>query len=362
MITSDGAAEIIAAEFPYSTAPDYRAAGWTPIRLEAATKWPPPDNCTGQYPDPSPEMIEEWSEKPDGNIALRLPETVIGIDVDHYGDKTGGDTLAALEAELGQLPETVISSSRDDEVSGIKLFRVPAGLKFKGKAGPGIDVLSHAYRYAVVWPSVHDKTGQVYSWRGLAAGQQLPTTAELPELPAPWVAELQDDARGGVEVTDEAAEAILTEGEPCKYMSRQLASYRNRVEAGEGHHHAMITAAMAIARAGEQGHGGSIQAIDDLGDQFAADVDRPGMAEEFERGWTTAVEKVLAEPSEEPKRCCNLQRLKVSDPDEAFWTSRPSLERIDSLPRPDSCRRLVCSVACWRKWWPRRRLVSSCRQ
>jgi hypothetical protein len=70
-----------------------------------------------------------------GNIALVMSDDVIGIDVDHYGKKHGGDTLKALEARLGPLPTAVLSTARDDKVSGIRFYRVPAGRKWKESAG-----------------------------------------------------------------------------------------------------------------------------------------------------------------------------------------------------------------------------------
>ena len=57
---------------------------------------------------------------------------VIGIDVDHYisggKEKFGGDQLKELEAKLGPLPPTWISSSRSDGISGIRFFVVPKGI------------------------------------------------------------------------------------------------------------------------------------------------------------------------------------------------------------------------------------------
>ncbi len=41
-----------------------------------------------------------------GNVGLRLPECVLGIDVDAYAGKSGAATLAEAEARLGALPLT----------------------------------------------------------------------------------------------------------------------------------------------------------------------------------------------------------------------------------------------------------------
>ena len=47
------------------------------------------------------------------------------MDVDAYGGKPGAETLARLEAELGSLPQTLMSASRTDGRSGIRWFTAP---------------------------------------------------------------------------------------------------------------------------------------------------------------------------------------------------------------------------------------------
>jgi hypothetical protein len=310
---------------PFRAAADYIAAGWAPLWLPPRTKTLKAKGVSGSSPDASPEQLAEWARDPRGNIAIRLPPDVVGIDVDHYGDKRGGDALAALEAELGPLPETVISSSRDDGVSGIRLYRASKGLKWKGKPVPGIDILHHGYRYALVWPSIHDKTGQTYRWRGAVNGH-LPTPRELPELPFAWVEYLTDDPAG--EVDDAAIAQILTDGEPCSMMRRAVAGYRARVEEGQSRHEAMLAASMAILGAGQEGHAGTMAAIEALGEEFTGEVDRPDAADEFRRAVDGAVEKLLAEPFEGKRSCCKLTVIKFSDPEDEFWNARPRLATI----------------------------------
>jgi Bifunctional DNA primase/polymerase, N-terminal len=319
-----------AIDAPFSTAVDYLAAGWVPLWFEPRTKFPPPSGCTGGNPDPNAELIEKWSTEPEGNIGLRLPANVVGIDVDQYGDKTGGNTLADLEAKLGPLPPTVISTSRDG-VSGIRFFRVPVGLKWPTQAGRDIEIVRHGHRYAIVWPSIHPDTGCVYTWRGLAPGQ-VPTVADLAEMPDSWITYLtagEHDDSGDLLDEDKVSE-LLTEGEPCRVTSNAIAGYRERVNAGDSHHYAMIATAMAIVRAGEQGHDGVISALQTLYDQFSAEANRANGDEwpEFRRGVDTAVAKVLADPSEGPRGCCRLTVIKVPDSDSDFWESRLTLKTI----------------------------------
>src|SRR4029077_4894109 len=128
--------------FPFKDAvAKYRNRGWFgTLPLPKGKKEAPPENWTGKkagYPDR--ELIVVWiAEKKykDGNICLRLAGVsneyeVIGIDVDHYEsggkNKIGREQLRELEARLGPLPKTWISSARSDGISGIRYFLVPRG-------------------------------------------------------------------------------------------------------------------------------------------------------------------------------------------------------------------------------------------
>jgi hypothetical protein len=125
----------------YATAqPIYTAVGWTDVLpLPPREKADPPSGYTGKKHagvSLTATMLEKWATtQADGNIALRLPPGILAIDVDAYGDRPGAETLAKLEAQAGPLPATWISSSRDDGVSGIRLFKVPDGLAWRTSRG-----------------------------------------------------------------------------------------------------------------------------------------------------------------------------------------------------------------------------------
>src|SRR5215469_4544999 len=176
-------------------APSYLDAGWVgPLPLPAGEKSPPPKGFTGEDGvDPNSEQIDIWREKEgDGNTALRLPDGAVGVDVDAYDAKQGGATLEALETTWGPLPPTWISTSRIDTVSGIRLYRIPPGVKLAGDAGAGIEILQHHHRYAVVWPSINPMTNRRYRWYAPdgSLSNRVPRVDELPELPAAWVSGL----------------------------------------------------------------------------------------------------------------------------------------------------------------------------
>jgi P4 family phage/plasmid primase-like protien len=196
------------------------------------------------------------------NLALRLDLGYIGIDVDDYDDKPGGRTLAALEAQLGALPATVKSTARmpEDQVSGIRIFRVPADLEFDGIAGPGIEIVQHHHRFAMAWPSVHPKTGRVYRWYGpeneLLDTPPLPSA--IPALPDAWTSHLAVSSTGERTVGDGTAAAeFLAEftGTDALRMFDQVSDrFRAMVTAGKARHDSMLKALGQAMREAARGY------------------------------------------------------------------------------------------------------------
>lgn len=150
---------------PYALAAlDYLDAGWFPLPLGGPKgKTPLVSGRHGDNPLPTRAEVEDWMERyPDANIGLRLPEGVVGIDVDCYDAKPGARTVAEREAEWGALPPAWISTARSDG-SGIRLFAVPAGLDWPGKLGPGVEIIHCRNRFVAAAPSIHH-TGKRYRW------------------------------------------------------------------------------------------------------------------------------------------------------------------------------------------------------
>lgn len=162
---------------------EYRDNGWTPFPLPRRQKYPPPGGITGASARPITDRdytawVDAWA-----NIGLVLPDGVIGIDVDAY---KGGELPPGLPDKM------VLSTSRNDHESGIHLYRVPKGSHFAGGYGPGVDIIQHTHRYAVVWPSVHPE-GRVYEWRDeYDKPIGIPAVRELPWLPDKHLAALQE--------------------------------------------------------------------------------------------------------------------------------------------------------------------------
>ncbi len=103
------------------------------LPLRTGTKYPPPDGFTRwDGIDPSGPDCAEFDQLPayrgsTAQTALRMPTTVVGLDVDAYNDKTGGRTIAEAARGWGRLPAGPWSSARDDGVSGIRFYGVPDG-------------------------------------------------------------------------------------------------------------------------------------------------------------------------------------------------------------------------------------------
>ena len=276
---------------PYGTAADlYWQAGWRGIvPLPPRAKKHPPRGFTGEagiypsYPD-----IHAWAEGPErlGNIALRMPANVIGIDVDAYGDKPGAQTLALAEAAHGPLPATWRTTSRDDGTSGIRLYRVPEGLAWPGEIGGATEVIQSRHRYAVVWPSVHPE-GRTYRWISPAGvvSTTIPDPDALPELPEEWVAaytggELatstarvqvaHSDAIAWIAGRDHATDSM------CTRMETALATFTDDLRGSA--HNSTRNGVLRIARLADEGHHGAVHALAQVRRLFLADATSPTRA------------------------------------------------------------------------------------
>jgi hypothetical protein len=267
----------------------YRNQGWLgAIPFAPGTKWPPPVGFTGyegEYPS-YPDICAWKAEHPVGNIGLRVPDSVIGIDVDAYikdgQQKQGKECLAEAEHRWGALPSAPVSTSRDDGISGIRWFRVPPGTKLhtivafpdKGIAG-GIEVIQWFHRYGIVWPSFHDKTGEQYRWEWDGQLLNLPPRPEdLPELPESWINGLHDDTLTQVVIGPDGPYDVpeaFTEGEPSGPVAQRLTKALNDLSGGSRHDNTR-DAVLALLAMGQNEHPGVRYALETLGNAFADKV------------------------------------------------------------------------------------------
>jgi Bifunctional DNA primase/polymerase, N-terminal len=180
---------------PYGSAAEaYLTAGYWPLPLPPRKKASPPEGYTGRNGRRVDSAdVGRWvTEHRSGNIGLRLPRGVVGIDVDAYKDERHMAAWEELIEQLGPLPDAPWCSSRDDGVSGVRLFRVPEDWEAAGKlpeasngVSPG-EVIQWHHRYVVCPPSIHPDSGRAYRWRS----GSITNVADLPDLPQSWLGPL----------------------------------------------------------------------------------------------------------------------------------------------------------------------------
>ena len=265
-------------------------AGYSPLPLTPGTKEGnlPPGFTGYDGVMAGGANVYTWIEdRPEDNVAARLPINVIGIDVDAYGDKIGAQTLEDKCQANGQLPRTWRVSSRFgdgyDGVSGILLFQIPTELADKAhnrNAGwitgwDNVDLIRFAHRYFVAPGSIH-KRGTKYQVLDETTGEyseQLPDVKDLPMLPPKWCeALLKGDS--GRERRDKPESQWWTEGKPCNAVAARLGQSINELETGR--HDSCIANLLALTRLGEQGHEGVRSAVDALHGTFIMAVTAPG--------------------------------------------------------------------------------------
>ena len=296
----------------------YWHLGWqAPLPIPTGQKAPPPDGYTGwDGIDPSYADIHAWIEdKPNGNIAIRMPEGVIGIDVDNYGTKFGGLTITEAESRWGALPYSPRSTSRaDDRISGIRFYRVPAGLTFVNKLtfpelGYGdVEIIQRHHRYAVCWPSINPLTGLVYQWvDDDGRPVEPPRPLALPELQAPWINGLYEAHRASGAASLDSGEmaALMTDGEPEGRVLHFVTRAIEHLDTGVGSRFDNTRdTVLALLRCGLDGDLGVRDAIDTLREEYVLAVTSDGSRtdavarSEFERMITNPrAALLLSEPS-----------------------------------------------------------------
>lgn len=302
----------------------YFAAGWRGILpLPANAKKNPPAGYTGEHgTDPSYPDIQTWVDGPEasGNLALRMPRNVLGVDVDAYGDKIGAVTLGEAETRWGVLPPTWRSTSRDDGVSGIRLYRVPEGLAWPGEIGKDIELIQYRHRYIVAPPSIHPDNRRPYRWitpTGIVS-TTIPDPDELPPLPDAWVAGLTNGelatstARNSAD-DNEAGLWLATRTDPTAAPCARMSKVVDRMQAdlGASAHVAARDGTARAARLADEGHRGVVTALTDMRAAFVTEATRPDRvllgravrtprqaATEWQDLQTSAVNLVTANPSD----------------------------------------------------------------
>lgn len=172
--TSDDAQSVLEA------ACRYKKLGWEVVPLPERRKAPVPGEkalgfkVTGKSHNQIGEAAlddyvtaRRWTSRDTGevlpyrNLGLVMPTGFVGLDVDAYDEKLGGESFTRLNELCGGLPATYRTSSRDDGVSGIYMFRCEQADELRDI--PGIEIIRPSHRYAIVEPSIHPN-GSAYRW------------------------------------------------------------------------------------------------------------------------------------------------------------------------------------------------------
>lgn len=237
----------------------YAAAGWTGIiPVQKSTKLPDMSGVTGRegaQTTPEQYASQAWHRYRNHNIGIRLANGIIGLDVDQYDGKHGAEQMHELEQRLGPLPKTWSSTSRGKGPSRIMFFQVPEDCgELKGNATPDTEVIQHHHRYAIVWPSMHQRGGE-YTWYGPDGepSDRVPEPDEFSFLPQRWLMHLEKPQRqngpgAGLDV-ETFTQEFTAESDP-----QLVDRLREKFESREGcRHDTMLKALGWSMRAAAQG-------------------------------------------------------------------------------------------------------------
>lgn len=362
----------------------YLAGGFAPIPLPPNRKNPPPTGWTGHgRPIVGEQQISKWltgaeklywfnqekekSETYDinkANIGLRLNTIevdgkkfdLVGIDVDHHPEdkddpKNGGEQLEYLEKKFGKLPDTWTSSARVNGIAGIRFYRAPAGLMWRGdcgQAGPDIDIISKNYRFAVVFPSTNPDANDCQYWwypPGFKPDGDIdsidreryglvPNPEKLPLLPDSWIDFLTQNRIKDIgvpmdmdstskQLTRWATRNFAPNKELCEYMAVTLDKWKAKLEDSAKSHNVLTAAHYHILKCGaEEGHMGWGKACGEFEKYYIADV--------LKRGKRRARE---AQKEVERSRFGALRRIKGSA-DELMKKGQAYFAKMDECDRP----------------------------
>jgi len=324
----------------HAAATDYYQAGFLPIPLPEGKKYPPPKGVPNDV-EYSEARLEDWLngiyegrsevDKRHKNIGCIVPDGCVVIDVDGRAAK---EALIELENELGELPPTWMSFRGDPERYHL-WYSTPAGLKWPGKLGPGIDIIYRHYRYMVLPPSIHPDGGQ-YRWANLkgdglrVSNGYFPAPDEFADLEGGWL-DLANS--NGYERRDRATvdcRLWIREhggGDPCPEIRRVLIRHqkdlRRHADAG-GMHDAMVNGVWAILAEISAGHSGGILVLKRFRSTFIDQAEQSGrresgMAEqEWSRAIIGAIEKTAVERVRQGDPCVIEESERGKDPNRFF--------------------------------------------
>jgi hypothetical protein len=321
-------------------AQDTYQQGWLPI--PAKGKSPVPSGATGRAGTVTEEKIISWVHDPfwmNENIAVRSDGSWIGIDVDAYGDKVGDQTLAALEAELGELPVTISTTSRGaDSPSRIYYYSVPVGRSFVTKFAD-VEIIQHSHRYAMFVGSIHPETGQryeAYDFDGTLL-EDIPSIGDMEVLPESWlerltIPDVEIDAASAYSGSVAEWLARVPHGSPSIFLAARISEIPQR---DFGHDELIVLQASMVAL-GAQGETGAAEAIATLKKEWLrGDYNTPEYEKAFNDALASAIAKFGALPDGpediDDNEAAGIYASLGNDSIFHAWTELPAIVTEESL-------------------------------
>ncbi len=254
-------------------------------------------HASGRHPMASLEKIESWTRTHGQyNIALRLPDNVLALDVDVY--KGDLDRLEILQEQLGTLPKTWNSDSRGGQ-GGKLLYRVPSGMKWQSSIG-GITIVQHTHRYVMAFPSFNKESNSKYIWHYGLDGKivpdyTIPSIDDLTELPEKWIKALEKHETQryyNLEPQDIELD-MFNDGEPCPFALKLMQTCKEKLTQSydSGLHDTGLSVIGSLMKAASDGHTGIPTAVLEMGDIFRSAPRNRDLATE----WFNIVDWQLAQ-------------------------------------------------------------------
>ena len=286
---------------------DYQAHGFRgTLVMPTDAKFPPPKGYTGihaGYPSKN-ELLkwegEQWANTSHvvwgykynykcPNIAIRCAGVddeweLLVIDVDHYGDKTGGDTWNEL-CQKFNIPDTWVSTSRDDGISGKRFFLIPRGHKLRDDL-KDIDTIYKRHRYAMVWPSWNPDSEKREHWfppgvpltedgRAQWDGELPNAKTDFPKLALdhPFFQHLlRKNQKDSEEIDYEEETQSLYDwmnehtpkGKPCAWMRSSIEKHKEKIDEDPTSHNKAVNFHWNLIANATEAHPGWHEAINEI--------------------------------------------------------------------------------------------------
>lgn len=256
------------------------------------------------------ELLYHYSQS---NIGIRMPEGIVGLDVDDYGEKHGAETLSRLAERAGPLPVTWTSTARGAGASRTHFFRFRSERALRWRNQPGIDIIQRAHRYSAVWPSVNPDTGTTYRWWNPQGEMidEIPHQIDLAELPPAWIEALTETPVSLVEAGEWLGH--LRGGPRCDVVNQAASkAYEDLGNEMLSRHSVMRDMQLQLCGLAAEGHAGVGEALLILYRRFI-DV-KPGAEAEWQRALEGAAARMR--PRSVPAMCsCDVERQLYADSD-----------------------------------------------